>query len=56
MSSIAIDPPAVELDSYLFMSVAEIARLVLCLLVEEALRDRLAAFRRQDLPPEPVQG
>jgi hypothetical protein len=43
-----------NLDAYLDLSAEDIARLVLCLLLEEALRGRLAAFRH-DLPAQPVQ-
>ena len=52
----AAEPSSDELDAYLHLGAADVARLVLCLLVEEALRDRLAIFRggRQDLRPEPV--
>ena len=50
-----LDPPPEELDAYLHMGAEDIARLVLCLLVEEALRRRLAAFR-QDLPAQPAEG
>ena len=36
-----------ELDAYLDLGAEDIARLVLCLLVEEMLRDRLAAYRNR---------
>lgn len=42
-------PPGDELDAYLDLGAEEIARLVLCLLIEEALRGRLAVFRHE--PP-----
>lgn len=48
----AVMPPLEELDAYLDLSAEEIARLVLCLLIEEALRGRLAVFRH-DPPAEP---
>jgi hypothetical protein len=52
----ACDRSSEDLDAYLHLSGEEIARLVLCLLVEEALRDRLDSFRsrRQNLPSEPI--
>lgn len=34
-----------NLDAYLDLGAEDISRLVLCLLVEEMLRERLAAFR-----------
>ena len=46
--------PNDDLDAYLDLSADEIARLVLCLIVEEMLRERLLGFR-QNLPPQPVQ-
>lgn len=51
-------PSAAELEAYTCLTTAEIARLVLCLLIEEALERRLAVFRSQahDLLAEPVQG
>ncbi len=42
-------PSPEELDAFLQMSKEEIARLVLCLLIEEALKGQLAAL----LPPAP---
>jgi hypothetical protein len=50
------DRSSEDLDAYLHLSGEEIARLVLCLLVEEALGDRLDLFRgrRQNLPSEPI--
>ena len=44
-----------ELAAYLDLSAEEISRVILCLLIEEALRGRLAAFRH-DLPAQPVEG
>ncbi len=43
-----------ELDAYLDLSGEEIARVILMLLVEEALRNQLAPLR-QNLEPQPVQ-
>ena len=44
-----------NLDAYMHLGVEGIARLVLCLLIEEALQRRLACFR-QNLAPEAVEG
>lgn len=44
-----------NLDAYMGLAAGDISRLVLCLLIEEHLQRRLAAFR-QDLPPQPVEG
>jgi hypothetical protein len=44
-----------KLDLYLDLTAGEISRIILCLLIEEALRGRLAAFR-YDLPAQPVEG
>jgi hypothetical protein len=49
------DVPPEELDPYFDLSVGDISRIILCLLIEEALRGRLAAFRH-DLPAQPVEG
>ena len=51
-------PSVEELEAYMHLTQAEITRLVLCLLIEEALGERLAAFRSppQDLAPQPLQG
>jgi hypothetical protein len=49
-------PPPDELDAYLDLSAEEISRIILCLLIEEALRGRLAVYRPQYLPTEPVEG
>jgi hypothetical protein len=45
-----------QFDAYLSMTSEDIARLILCLLIEEKLRQRLAAFRPDDLPAKPVEG
>lgn len=42
-------------NPYLDLSREELARLILCLLIEEALSKRLASFR-EDLPPKPIEG
>jgi hypothetical protein len=44
-----------EMDAFLSLSDEEIARLVLWLLVEELLKERLAGFRAQELAPEPAE-
>lgn len=44
-----------EIAAYLELSAEEISRIILCLLIEEALRSKLAAFRH-DLPAQPVEG
>ena len=51
-------PSADELEAYVSLSQAEIARLVLCLLIEEGLGQQLTPFRSrpQDLASQPVQG
>ena len=41
-----MQPPPVHLEPYLDLGQEEIARLVLCLLIEEKLRQRLAEFRQ----------
>jgi hypothetical protein len=43
------DPPPDHLETYLDLTAEEIARIVLCLLIEEALKRRLAAFRPGDV-------
>lgn len=43
-----------NLDAYLDLGAEDIARLVLCLLVEEMLRERLAAFRVPEYAPHKV--
>ena len=40
------DPSPDDLDAYLDLKREEIARLVLCLLIEEALKGRLSVFRQ----------
>ncbi len=45
-----------KLEVYLQMTSGELARLVLCLIVEDMLRGRLAAFRAEHLAPQPVEG
>jgi hypothetical protein len=52
----AVMTPPEELDAYLDLGNDDIARIVLCLLIEEALRGRLAAYRPEYLPAEPVEG
>ncbi len=44
-----------ELAPYLALAAADIARLVLCLIVEDELRRRLALFRPEDTLAQPVQ-
>lgn len=44
-----------HIDAYLHLSNEEVARLVLTLLLEDMLRQRLFAFR-QDLQTQPVEG
>lgn len=43
-----------KLEAYLDLTPADIARIVLCLLVEEEARKRLAAFREKP-PPQPAE-
>ena len=43
-------------DAYMDLGVKDVARLVLCLLIESKLRKRLAAFRPEDTSPQPVEG
>jgi hypothetical protein len=45
-----------DLSPYMNLKEEGIARLVLCLLVEEMLGRQLAAFRFKQLHPEPVEG
>jgi hypothetical protein len=45
-----------DLSPYMQLKGEGIARLVLCLLVEEILGRQLAAFRLKQLHPEPVEG
>jgi hypothetical protein len=44
-----------QLDAYLDLNAEDVARIVLCLLIEEMLKERLAAFR-QNLSSQPVGG
>jgi hypothetical protein len=46
-----VDAPP-ELDAYLDLSGEDIARLILMLMIEEALRQRLAEFREESRPVE----
>ena len=46
---------AEELDAYLNLADGEVARLVLCLIIEERLRQRLAAYRPHQLAAKPVE-
>lgn len=48
------EPSPGDLDAYLGLSADEVVRLVRCLLIEEMLTRRLAAFR-QDPAPQPLQ-
>lgn len=50
------EPTPEQIEPLLHLSREGISQLVLWLLVEEALRGRLAAFRAQDLPPQPAEG
>ncbi len=40
-----------DLTAYLDLSPAEVARILLCLLIEESLRGRLAVFREEPEKP-----
>jgi hypothetical protein len=42
-------PPPNELDAYLDLSAGELARLVLWLLIEEGLQERMSGFRHDSL-------
>jgi hypothetical protein len=55
-SKAACVTPPEQLDAYLDLGNDDIARIVLCLLIEEALRGRLAAYRPQYSLAEPVEG
>jgi hypothetical protein len=46
-AAVLTEPPPENLDAYLDLSREEIGRLVLCLLIEEALRRRLAEYRER---------
>ncbi len=52
------EPTPGELEAFMGLSNQEIARLVLCLLIEEALQSQLSAFRcgPEELHPEPPEG
>lgn len=52
------EPTPEELEAYMGLSSQDIARLVLCLLMEEALRSQLSAFRSgpEELTSEPTKG
>jgi hypothetical protein len=50
------EPTPEQIEPLLYLSREGIARLVLWLLVEEALRGQLSAFRPQHLSPQPVEG
>jgi hypothetical protein len=49
------DEGADGLDAYMGLKREEVARLVLSLIIEEALRQRLALFRAEDLATQPVE-
>lgn len=51
----AADQPD-NLDAYRELTPEQVARLVLCLLIEEALHERLAAFRAENPPAQPGEG
>jgi hypothetical protein len=53
--AVAIPPPE-SLDVYLDLGNDAVARMVLCLLIEEELRGRLAVYRLDDLAAKPVEG
>jgi hypothetical protein len=53
---VGVTPPPEKLDAYLDLSNDDVERIVLCLMVEEALRRRLAVYRLEDLAAEPVEG
>ncbi len=50
------EPAAEEIEPLMGLSPEDISRLVLWLLVEEALRGRLAVFRPKNLPTKPTEG
>jgi hypothetical protein len=54
MQAAVLEPPADDLDVYLNLTRDQIAHLILCLMIEEALRRRLVAFR-QNPAMQPVQ-
>jgi hypothetical protein len=51
----ASKPPPETFEIYLDLSKEEIRQLVVCLMIEEALRTRLAVFRAHDLPTQPAK-
>jgi hypothetical protein len=54
LQAAGLEPPADDLGAYLDLSRDQIAHLILCLMIEEALRQRLLAFR-QNPAVQPVQ-
>ena len=54
MQAAGLESPAADLDAYLDLSRDQIAHLILCLMIEEALRQRLTVFR-QNPAAKPVQ-
>jgi hypothetical protein len=54
MQAAGLEPTADDLCAYLDLSRDQIAHLILCLMIEEALRQRLLAFR-QNPAVQPVQ-
>jgi hypothetical protein len=50
------DPAPEQIEPLLHLTPEGISQVVLWLLVEEALRGRLAAFRPQDLLTQPAEG
>jgi hypothetical protein len=52
------EPSQEELNVYIGLSAKDVARIVLCLLIEEALERQLASFRSypKNLLPDPVEG
>jgi hypothetical protein len=48
------EPTTEDLGRFLDLTQEQIAHLILCLMVEELLQDRLSVFR-QNLPAKPVQ-
>lgn len=54
MQAARLEAPADDLDAYLDLSHDQLAHLILCLMIEEALRQWLTAFR-QNPAVQPVQ-
>ena len=52
------EPTPDELEAFMRLSSQDIARLILCLLIEEALQSQLSTFRLgpEELLPEPPEG